>query len=309
MSESLRRRNPAGATLILFTQLFSPLASTSALSDDAAAASTIDMYQIEEAGAGLPQIENGDKQTPANWPATLKYCSSPTPTVQKCHFNDPPPTLSCTATIIGEKIVITAAHCLAQPTQDALIHFKTGDVTLHCVRDKEYQYEKNGDLAHDIALCTSDQIFPHDFLYENVYNGDNWEQAKNTIFLLGYGCRDLAHPEKDYGQLYGGITTFDKSSPGLDYSFRVKGGAVVCDGDSGGAAYLLVNDKHLTGPRSVVGINSANFTSDKNSPLRQESLIAKVSGSDFQFIQQEAGENQICGLNNSAKNCRNAFTQ
>jgi hypothetical protein len=303
MSESLRRRNAAGTTLIFVaTQFCSSLGSTTALSDSAA--STIDMYQITEAGAGLPQIENGDKQAPANWPVTLKYCSQPTPAAQKCHFNDPPPTLSCTATIIGEKVIITAAHCLAKPAQDATIHFKPGDITIHCARDNEYQYEQTGSLAHDIALCISEQVLPHDFLYENLYAGDNWNQSKNKIFLLGYGCRDLAHPDKDFGQLYGGTAILDKDVPETDYSFNATGGAVVCDGDSGGAAYLLVNDLHLTGPRSVVGINSANF-----SPKSQQSLIAKVSGSDFQFIKKTAGNNHICGVDHDAKNCRNAFTQ
>jgi Trypsin len=309
MNEALRRRNPAGTTLILFAQLCSPLASTTALSDDDAI--TLDMYQVREFGAGLPQIEHGDKQTPANWPATLKYCSPPN--AQKCHFYDQPPTISCTATIIGEKVVITAAHCLAKPTQDALIHFNTGDVRIRCARHSEFN--ANG-LAHDIALCTSDQVLPHvdaeghSFLYENLYNGDSWDQTKSTVFLLGYGCRDLTDITKDYGQLYGGIATFDKNpdpnDPDHKYSFRVNGGAVVCEGDSGGAAYLLINDTHLTGARSVVGINSANY-----GPGDQQSLIAKVSGSDFQFIRNEADKKQakICGVDHDAKNCRNSFTE
>src|ERR1700675_460566 len=63
---------------------------------------SIEMFPIEDAGDGRSSVDGGTRQNPATWPATLKY-----------NLGDQ---FTCTSTIVGEKTIITAAHCLRDGT-------------------------------------------------------------------------------------------------------------------------------------------------------------------------------------------------
>jgi hypothetical protein len=259
---------------------------TAAFSDEASPA-IIQMRPAKEIGSGLPQIDGGDKQDSDVWPATLKYYSSGT--------------FFCTATIIGEKTVITAAHCISDGA-NAQVNFDIGNpVNIKCTRNKAYN---RVGLVADVALCLAESSFPTHTEYENLDITQSWFTAGRPIFLLGFGCRNVhtADPATN-GQLYGGLSDLLDTPISTDIHFFTQGGAVICPGDSGGAAYVLGDSNKIGGPRSIVGLNSGYL------PDARISTVAAFSSANLDFINEWRSENhaKICGVDPDATNCRVRF--
>jgi hypothetical protein len=248
----------------------------------------ITMYPIEDAGDGRSSVDGGTRQTPATWPATLKF-----------NFVDQ---FVCTSTIIGERSIITAAHCLKDGASANIRFPKDGvSVTLRC--DHHPAYQRTG-LVNDIALCLSDGALPTRFQYENLDMRKERLAVKADLFLLGYGCRnvqDVGDPTR-IGQLYGGLSKIDKMPSTANDHLETQGGVVICPGDSGGAAYVLASTEpgKEGGPRAIVGINSGYFAEPR------VSAISTFGEAAIEFVRKWSADHNaaICGVNDSASNCR-----
>jgi hypothetical protein len=246
------------------------------------------MQQPAAAGFGLPQIVNGNRQELEKWPATLVFTTK---------------TLFCTSTIIGDNVVITAAHCLAEGLP-ARVHLNSESPSkLTC--DIDSAYTADG-LQSDVALCKSVRPFPKKIKRENldltisdIRNGIN-------LFLLGYGCRQPPPPGEPpklpHGQLYGGLSGIVALPRDSDDHIFTQDGVVICDGDSGGAAYILGDETASTGPRSIVGVNSGY------DPKTRQSAIASLQSEIAKFVTDWVRDHAVtvCGIN-STMNCRDKF--
>jgi hypothetical protein len=244
----------------------------------------ITMQPIKEKGDGRDSVDRGERQDPTKWPATLKY-----------NLDDQ---FTCTSTIVGEKTVITAAHCLRNGA-NAKIRFESAgvSVTLHCEHHPLYQ--RTG-LINDIALCLSDGAMPKTFLYENLDMRKERIAMHTSLFLLGYGCRniqDVGDPTK-IGQLYGGRSEVDKLPTADDDHAETQGGVVICPGDSGGAAYVLAATE--SGPRAIVGVNSGYFAVPRVSAISTFGNVA----ANFIVKWSKDHNTTICGVSDVATNCR-----
>lgn len=246
------------------------------------------MFQVEEVSAGRSTIDCGSRQEPEDWPATLKYSTDGR--------------FTCTSTIIGQRAIITAAHCLEDGTT-AEVQFPKDHkiVTIHC--EHHPRFERNT-LINDVALCLSESEFPSRFGYENVDTGVTRIRRSTSLFLLGYGCRDISdigNPDK-LGQLYGGFATVAALPTPPDDHVQTQGGLVICRGDSGGAAFVLAAQDERTGPRSIVGINSGYY------PKQRVSAISPLNGT-AEFIHAWTADKKVfvCGINPKALNCRDRF--
>lgn len=253
------------------------------------------MKPPEEGGAGSPQVVNGMLEKSEVWPATLKYYVDNW--------------FSCTSTIVGDRVVITAAHCLV-PEATMHVQFKEGEApfNLECQAHPRFQRE---DLLADVALCLSDRRFEtgEGFRFENLDLKISRLRPNSRVYLLGYGCRrfeDVKDPSKA-GVLYGGVSIVNKLPLGTGDHILLKGsngGAVICPGDSGGAGYLLAANDKREGPRSIVGINSGYRADDRISALT--ALVGPVA----EFIRDWAADWNvtICGVHAGATNCREKYT-
>ncbi len=245
------------------------------------------MSKPETVGAGTVEVVHGDKQTVTDWPATFKFLA-------KGNF-------ICTSTIVGEKAVVTAAHCLEN---NARIDLEGMQFNLLCSSHPRFD---SSTLAYDIALCAADKTFPNDFPYENLDLRITHVRQNGQIFLLGYGCRQFPQAGGDpaplSGQLYGGLSTVQSLPQQPGGQIVTQGGVVICPGDSGGSAYVIEDAKKVTSPRSVVGINS------EYSSKHEQSYVAQLAGDLSPFIRDWADDNKlsICGIHLDAKNCRPSF--
>jgi hypothetical protein len=247
-----------------------------------------------DGGEGFPQIVDGTRQDFDKWPATLGF---------KTDHN-----VFCTSTVVGEVVVVTAAHCVGEGRAWWVDMGNGPSIKLSCDLDPRFTWRG---LLFDIALCKSDRPFPRTFMYENLDLDAAAVQDKGDLFLLGYGCRKLPKPDetpKTSAQLYGGLSTVTQLPKNPGDHIVTKGGVVICNGDSGGAAYVLVDGKIPTGPRSIVGMNSSYVQASRQSQIASLAADATATTVTTAFPTTWASQRhvQICGLPGAA-NCRDKF--
>jgi hypothetical protein len=254
-----------------------------------AAKPPLKMFQLEQASAGRSTIDGGSRQDEGDWPATLKYTADGR--------------FTCTSTIVGQRAVITAAHCLDDgTTAEVQLPKDRQTITIRCEHHPRFNRRQ---LINDLAFCFSDNDFPPRFGYENIDTHVTRIRRNTSLFLLGYGCRDvddIGNPDK-LGQLYGGFAPVGVLPTAANDHVETKGGLVICRGDSGGAAYVLAARDELSGPRSIVGINSGYF------PKQRVSAITPFNGASTEFIHAWTADKKvfICGFHPQAINCRDRF--
>jgi len=257
----------------------------SALSVSLAANANEVLMQPPSADAGgVGQVVGGTRQETVAWPATLKFFQ----TVNSRSF-------ACTATIIGPRVVLTAAHCISHEAI-AKIQLPTGEALITCHHHPYY----DGVLGADLALCLAAADIPTNALHERIDLNVASVRRNTNLFLLGYGCRKEVDSTTS-GILYGGISPV-RDMPLEDFDhYRTFGGVSICPGDSGGAAYSLTDESLPTGRRSIIGVNSGYLAGQSTSYLTPLSRPLLAT-----FIRDWAARNgvAICGVTPGTANCR-----
>lgn len=198
---------------------------------------------------------------------------------------------ACTATVVGKRALITAAHCAAN---GATSSFKL-DGTSYTVKMTRSPLYPGKDHDISIGLIDKDVMVPPHTI---VLNADV-AGVGNTLHLLGYGCTQPGGGGGNDGILRHGDTTITGFN-GYDIVSKKPGGAALCFGDSGGPAFLKVMvaksllDESLAEEREyLVSINSKGNIIDTNYTAR---LDSKTS---IDFLKQWATTNnvEVCGVN------------
>lgn len=197
------------------------------------------------------QIVGGSLLKRAEWPATLNFALNAGNV--------------CTATLIGPRVVLTAAHCLDDGAK-ATVELANRNIAIECNHHPDYDKVS---LEADIALCHATNDIPF-----NAFERVSFEPVgknEGRLFLLGYGCTDV-HTLKGGGRLYGGYSSIASITDAHVVTERGPGSVQICPGDSGGAAFkLLVSEQHQ-GARYIIGVNSG-YSIDK----KELSYIARLS--------------------------------
>lgn len=186
----------------------------------------------------------------------------------------------CTGTIVGPKVVLTAAHCVV-----------TGGMAKITANGKTYQARMQRSPLypakdrHDMAVG----VLENEILGVEPASIGGRATTGLGMILLGYGC-DINGGGTIDGILRWGETMITGVSD-YDMDSSKQGGAALCFGDSGGPAFLTENGKRL-----VIGVNSKGNLEDSNSHVRLD-IAASTS-----FLSDFATKNsvEICGVN---KNC------
>ena len=153
----------------------------------------------------------------------------------------------CTAEVIGPHTVVTAKHCATGPTT-----FVSGGKTINVIF-------KTSDTL-DIAVGTTDIQLPG-IDYLKVVTSKQIE--KTDVQIAGFGCYDS---DEDFD---GKFRVGDASIESIDdVDYTLSGPAVVCPGDSGGAATI-------TGTRNLIAVISAVVPWDKSIVVRLDTPAAQ----------------------------------
>ena len=226
------------------------------------------------------EVANAPVLPRADFPALFKF------------HNDLPD--ECTSVLVGARALLTAAHC---PRSDG-----TGEIVV-AGSTRRWKCKLapgfSSDHSADWALCqpanTSDPAINVPF--ERLNDQANALQVSGQLFLTGFGRVNLfTAPD---GWLRGGNSTI-VSRPSSDNFIRVRDGAELLSGDSGGPAFLLLTGQQ-NGLRRVAGVNSIG------GPAEPGSRLASVTTPTAQsFFSQWASENNIaiCGITPGAQGCR-----
>lgn len=186
-----------------------------------------------------PEVINGKPAAASDWPATRKSGSR----------IENGKTVACTATIIGPRVILTAAHCVAN---GAMLSIETGQgrVSAQCERHPHYDPVV---YSNDIALCsTKDEIrLANGKLYERLNTSPSTPRRNSSVIVLGYGCTSPSGSGST--NLVAGVTTAMRAT---NNGVILGKGSVLCEGDSGGAAYQLLDSSLQPTPRVVIGVNS-----------------------------------------------------
>jgi Trypsin len=193
-------------------------------------------------------IDAAEQSNPRNWPATFYVTSSMG---------------LCTSTIVGPRVILTAAHCVPSNGGDSgaqgTLESGTSEITVHCFIDPGYQ-SQTATTNKDLAVCIADDDniqIPYDGGYERIVLNASIPAALQPVRLIGYGCRRELGGGPD-GELWDGQALRDSNSLGPNDAIVLSRGAAACFGDSGGGSYIETNATR----RVIVGVVSRSNLTD-----------------------------------------------
>jgi Trypsin len=220
----------------------------------------------------------------------------------------------CTAVIVGSQTVLTAGHCVDDHNTDdggaGSIQYGPSGLIVSVLCTKYRQYPN----VYDIAVCkpasSSDTFSGMNF--EALQTDPNRISADSQAVLAGYGC--TSGQGTDYGTLNSGSTGIESTSsnpavpdinnPKSELLITV-GGALLCEGDSGSAAF----DQENPSARFIIGIGFRGQVPPKGSTdtVGLESYFVQVSDNLIKNWLQSWGDTRgiaICGIHSNATGCR-----
>lgn len=237
-------------------------------------AQTLELRRPDPATEATPEIIGGRKADLATWPATFVFNSASGK--------------RCTATVVGPRVVLTAAHCVTGAVDGRIVDTS---LRLAC---QPHDYYSSGSL-YDIALCVTSGVvkLERDAPYETI-EATKGPAKRGALTLLGYGC---VSPNGPGGTLYEGASYVQQVADPKRPYFVTSGGAAVCSGDSGGGAYRLAGQFS----RRVVGVASMDATAGQSnfSQLAEAEAVRWMrswAASQTDPVTRVKVEVRICGL-------------
>jgi hypothetical protein len=250
----------------------------------------------------LPQVTNGTNAVTQLWQATMLSEDS-----------------GCTVTAVGPLALLTAAHCLKYSTIITIVvgqTERTATCELSGVYSDQYDRTPQPTLADwerasaDYALCRISDGGPglKPDKFETISNAPVLS-VNDDIRIIGYGCNGTTLLSGGGGVLREGTARINRLPQGANNYIELRAdgaqsNAIVCPGDSGGAAYWPTSNDE----RKIIGINSRTGLKSDRKTLSGTSFISSldtVTGIDFTLAWAKKHNVQVCGVWAGPNKCRN----
>ncbi|PLU63509.1 hypothetical protein BMJ22_29255 [Sinorhizobium medicae] len=231
-----------------------------------------------EPGAGDLSVIGAVPVSPTKWPATFIFRTGAG---------------ACTSTAVGSDVILTAAHCVIDGGSGS-VQVKAKKIALTCYHHPDYATRNS---TYDFALCKLSESLSG-MAFENISTSLAHARNGQQVTLLGYGCTKEGGVDRDYGVLHEGPATVVRKPTQESADTVTNGGAAVCFGDSGGAAYF---DTTASGANRVIfGVNSRGDINEF-SFISSTATVAFVDWAVNWSAQHNA---RICGIDPKVRGCR-----
>jgi hypothetical protein len=209
----------------------------------------------------------------------------------------------CTSSLVGDRILLTAAHCVENGAAITLRYGGT-DFQAMCERAPGYSPDSPRSASADYALCALDRSIPG-IPAERVNSDPTRLAVGGTVLLTGFGCVTNQGTGGNDGIYRVGESQIVALPNANDNSIIVEGRAGLCFGDSGGPAFL-----QLAGGRRIqISVNSRvqNLGGSGGTNLGPRSYLSSTSTPEaLVFLRDWSRRNnlRICGVDPQAVSCR-----